>query len=506
MTIREAFAPTPEATRELWRWLLDFDWTSEFAADLLPLDHPLFLLLAEPRRLRFEINDGVWVRLLDVGRGTLRAHLYGDGEIVLEVSDELFPENAGRWRVSAAGAERTKADADLRSDVADLATVYLGGFGVRRLVRALARRGAHERRRRASRRALPHHRAAVVPRDLLKLSAPRVAAAWPAVAAIVIVVLTWQTTSLTATAGLDPSWIAGLHLAHANGVGFGPHFVWTYGPARVPRVPGCGDERHARRRLRLRARRTARVRATCSCGAPRRRSPHRSRSCSAYVVLALPIAHADLLFLIVFLYALWALDDPTTLAARAFPVAAGVLAGIAALLKTNTGAAAVGIAIVASWALAPAGRRWLAVIPSLVVTFCVLWLATGNSLLDIPGWLRLSASIVGGYSAAMQDEQMGLRWEYLVAGILVALLAAVVVRHVEGASPRAPDRDAAHHARLRVHVLQGRLRPARRRPQPVLLRCDGRRVHRLRVGRACAVGRGRGRRDRDRRRRRLDRA
>ena len=60
-------APTPEATRELWRWLLDFDWTSEFVADLLPLDHPLFLLLAEPRRMRFALNDGVWVRLVDVG-------------------------------------------------------------------------------------------------------------------------------------------------------------------------------------------------------------------------------------------------------------------------------------------------------------------------------------------------------------------------------------------------------------------------------------------------------
>ena len=60
--------PTPEAARELWRWLLDFDWTSEFVADLLPLDHQLFLLLAEPRRMQFKINDGVWVRLIDIGQ------------------------------------------------------------------------------------------------------------------------------------------------------------------------------------------------------------------------------------------------------------------------------------------------------------------------------------------------------------------------------------------------------------------------------------------------------
>ena len=60
ISILEAIAPTPEAARELWRWLLDFDWTSRFEADGLPLDHPLFLLLAEPRRMRFEVDDGVW--------------------------------------------------------------------------------------------------------------------------------------------------------------------------------------------------------------------------------------------------------------------------------------------------------------------------------------------------------------------------------------------------------------------------------------------------------------
>jgi predicted acetyltransferase len=136
VTIREAFAPTPEGTRELWRWLLDFDWTSQFAADFLPLDHPLFLLLAEPRRLRFTVNEGVWLRLIDLG-GALSSRTYaGDGEIVLDVSDALLPENAGRWRVGGTGAERTTAAADLRLDVTSLATVYLGGFGFGDLVRA----------------------------------------------------------------------------------------------------------------------------------------------------------------------------------------------------------------------------------------------------------------------------------------------------------------------------------------------------------------------------------
>ena len=136
VTIAEVVAPTPEATRELWRWLLDFDWTSEFVANLLPLDHPLFLLLAEPRRMLFTLNDGVWVRLIDVGAALSARSYTGDGEIVLGLTDGLLPENAGRWRVSAAGAERTDAAADVQLDVTGLGTVYLGDFGFGDLVRA----------------------------------------------------------------------------------------------------------------------------------------------------------------------------------------------------------------------------------------------------------------------------------------------------------------------------------------------------------------------------------
>jgi predicted acetyltransferase len=136
VTIREAVAPTPAAARELWRWLFDFDWTSRFEADLLPLDHPLFLLLAEPRRMDFALNDGVWVRLIDVG-GALSARTYAaDTEAVLDVTDAFLPGNAGRWRVTREGAERTDAPADVAVDVTGVGSVFLGGFTFAQLARA----------------------------------------------------------------------------------------------------------------------------------------------------------------------------------------------------------------------------------------------------------------------------------------------------------------------------------------------------------------------------------
>jgi predicted acetyltransferase len=136
VSIVEAVAPTQEATRELWRWLLDFDWTSQFSAGLLPADHPLFLLLAEPRRMNFTLGDGVWVRLVDVGAALSARGYAGEGEIVLELEDGFLPDNAGRWRVTAAGAERTTADAELVLGVDALGSTYLGGFTFGELVAA----------------------------------------------------------------------------------------------------------------------------------------------------------------------------------------------------------------------------------------------------------------------------------------------------------------------------------------------------------------------------------
>jgi predicted acetyltransferase len=135
--IVEAVAATPEATRELWRWLFDFDWTSQFVADLLPLDHPLFMLLAEPRRMQFSLNDGIWVRLLDVEKALSARSYSGQGDIVIEVADGFLPDNVGRYRVTAGGARRTDAAPDLRLDVTGLGSVYLGGFGFGDLVRGL---------------------------------------------------------------------------------------------------------------------------------------------------------------------------------------------------------------------------------------------------------------------------------------------------------------------------------------------------------------------------------
>jgi len=135
-SVIEAMGDSAEATREIWRYLLDIDWMERVRAGLLPLDHELMLLLREPRRLTFNHRDGLWVRVVDV-EAALNARSYKPGDpVVLELSDELCPWNEGTWEVGPGGATRVNGAAEVRLDASALGSAYLGGFTFGQLARA----------------------------------------------------------------------------------------------------------------------------------------------------------------------------------------------------------------------------------------------------------------------------------------------------------------------------------------------------------------------------------
>lgn len=135
-SVIEALGDSATATRELWRFLVSIDWMERVRAALLPLDHELFLLLQEPRRLRFDQRDGLWVRLVDVATA-LNARTYKPGEsIFLELIDEFCPWNGGRWEVGPEGASRSDREPELRLDASALGSVYFGGFTFAQVARA----------------------------------------------------------------------------------------------------------------------------------------------------------------------------------------------------------------------------------------------------------------------------------------------------------------------------------------------------------------------------------
>jgi predicted acetyltransferase len=146
LEVNEAIAADPAATAALWGNLLSQDLLSEFHARMRPVDDPLLYLLADPRRVRSVVSDGLWIRLVDVGSALTQRHYACPVDVVIEVTDELCPQNAGRWRLAAeagpapagfrATCERTTVPADVVLPVRALGAAYLGGTRLTAMAKA----------------------------------------------------------------------------------------------------------------------------------------------------------------------------------------------------------------------------------------------------------------------------------------------------------------------------------------------------------------------------------
>jgi predicted acetyltransferase len=140
--IRELMATDARAAAALWTDLLSRDLVDEVTARLRPSDDPLLHLASDLRRLRPQLADGLWVRLVRVDDALSRRQYSGPVDVVFEVTDGLLPANSGRWHLLAgphdgsARCERTTRPADLALPVAALGAAYLGGTPLAALARA----------------------------------------------------------------------------------------------------------------------------------------------------------------------------------------------------------------------------------------------------------------------------------------------------------------------------------------------------------------------------------
>lgn len=137
ISVSDLIATGPGAYADTWRFLLDHDLVRRVTSWARPVDDPLLHLLAEPRRLRLTVKDGLWVRLVDL-RSALCARAYaGRGRIVVDVRDPFCVWNEGCFALDAgpdgATCEPTSEDPDLVCDVNVLGAAYLGGVTFRQL-------------------------------------------------------------------------------------------------------------------------------------------------------------------------------------------------------------------------------------------------------------------------------------------------------------------------------------------------------------------------------------
>jgi predicted acetyltransferase len=145
VTVKEAVAVDAAAAHRLWSFVLDMDLTHEISVRGLATDDPLLTLLVDSRAAVPQVGDNVWVRILDLAPALTARRYAAPVDVVLEVTDDRLPANAGRWRLRTGAADargfsadvtRTDDKPDLRLDVRELSGAYLGGRSLAAYARA----------------------------------------------------------------------------------------------------------------------------------------------------------------------------------------------------------------------------------------------------------------------------------------------------------------------------------------------------------------------------------
>lgn len=144
--LRDVVAFDAAAAHRIWSVLLDLDLMARVETGPLTTDDPILTLLVNARAALPVTNDLEWVRILDLPRALADRRYAAQVDVVLEVTDELVPANAGRWRIVAeafghAEVTRTEGEPDLQLDIRELGAAHLGATSLVALAQAGLVRG-----------------------------------------------------------------------------------------------------------------------------------------------------------------------------------------------------------------------------------------------------------------------------------------------------------------------------------------------------------------------------
>jgi hypothetical protein len=232
-----------------------------------------------------------------------------------------------------------------------------------------------------------------------------------------VLVVTWPVTTLAPATGLDPSWQAALHLAAHERISFGDDLIFTYGPLGFLNFPqlyypftaGLAMVYLIGVRLAI---------AVSLVWAARRSMPLPVAFAFAFLTAGILSFTEDAVVVPVFIWCVAALlGSDEDLAARALPVAGGIVAGVEILGKLNVGVTVLALLAITILALPNYKRRLLIFAATFVPTTLVGWLAAGGSLSQLWPFLLNAGSIISGYSSAMQYDDPHRQW-WLPLGIL----------------------------------------------------------------------------------------
>jgi predicted acetyltransferase len=132
--VLDLFGADAAIEARLWQELCRLDHVSTVGVRVGPVDEPLRWLLTDPRQMKVAtIVDLLWLCPLDIP-ALLSARTYGasPGPIVVAVTDDFDPVNAGTYRIDGGpdGAECTRivgVEPDLALESSDIGMLALGG-------------------------------------------------------------------------------------------------------------------------------------------------------------------------------------------------------------------------------------------------------------------------------------------------------------------------------------------------------------------------------------------
>lgn len=139
LRVRELLGSGPESWAGLWKFVLDHDLTTTIKAPHRSMEDPLFGLMAAPRRARVMVEDGLWVRIMDVTAALEGRKYSAPVTAVIQLHDPLDATiSTCQLDLSPDGAEvrPSDQDPDVEIDLEDLGACFMGWSRFRELAAA----------------------------------------------------------------------------------------------------------------------------------------------------------------------------------------------------------------------------------------------------------------------------------------------------------------------------------------------------------------------------------
>jgi hypothetical protein len=264
----------------------------------------------------------------------------------------------------------------------------------------------------------PSARARRVPlADRTRLSS---AAVWVLVP-LLITVLCWRSLPLEPThgagRGLGSSWEAAMHMALHEGITFGDHLIFTYGPLGFLTAPTLWYSDTGTIAVLYTLLLRFLLALALFAGARRTYGTLGGAIVAGVVADASEFALETVPFLV---FAVWTLDRACGTRQRlALMAVGGGVAGLELLNKQSIGLEITALALIV--ALTARGRRrdqLIVTLSALALALLAGWAVSGQDWGSLSAYARNAVQIISGYAAAMSYRDPGLAWQY-VAGLLV---------------------------------------------------------------------------------------